>query len=63
MNENKDIQPKNSRNEWHGYHQWHHYNNLLMLRVMYKNDLEIGYEEYHDYRDIDSSSNVNYYIR
>ena len=64
MEKKKDIQPCNANNEWHGYHQWYHYNNLLMLRVMYKHDQEIGYEEYHDYKDINiSNSNVNFYIR
>lgn len=61
-----DKQPINDNFEWHGYHQWYSYNNSIMLRVMYKNDKEVGYEEYHD-SNVDSADStdsvVNFYIR
>jgi len=62
MNEIKkynDIEPINSKGQHHGYQQWYYRENKLKLylRGNYKNDEEIGYEEWFGGRKI------NFYIR
>ncbi len=54
----------NNKGGYHGYQEWYQYYTLndveikkLTLRNMYKNDLEIGYEEYHHIKE------TNFYIR
>ena len=55
----KDIEPKNSKDQYHGYQQWYYCDNnhKLYLRGNWKNDNEIGYEEWH------SNKRTNFYIR
>jgi hypothetical protein len=44
----QDIEPKNDKGEWHGYQEWYTYiNTILTLRGMYKNDIDLGYQERH----------------
>ena len=44
----KDIMPKNSKGEYHGYQERYNYNGKLTIRVVYKNGKEVGYEEWHE---------------
>lgn len=51
-----DIEPKNSKGDFHGYQEWY-YNNRLWVRCNYDRDEPIGYEDdHHKYM-------ANYYIR
>lgn len=48
---NKNILNFNAKREFHGYQELYNYQtNKLGLRVNYKNDNEIGYEENHRYK-------------
>jgi len=52
-----DINPLDSKGQSHGYQEWYNGNNILSYRGTYKNDQEIGYEEWH------STKSTNFYIR
>ena len=55
---NKDIMPINNKGKSHGYQQWYHNtDNSLKIRVVYKNGVEIGYEEWHNLLE------TNFYIK
>ena len=41
-----DIITINSKNQYHGYHEYYYYNGIG-YRANYKNNIKIGYEEYH----------------
>lgn len=44
----KDITNRNSKEQYHGYQAWYYdYDNKLYYRANYKNNMKIGYEEYH----------------
>lgn len=47
MGKKKDIRPKDSKGELHGYHEWYYINGNPYFRGFYKHGLEIGYEELH----------------
>ena len=59
MNKNKNIQPRNSKGQFHGYNELYYTNGNLWFRVFYKNDQEIGYEEMHS----PIYGKTNFYIR
>jgi hypothetical protein len=61
MEKKKDIEPCNSKDEWHGYQEWYYVDNSIKIRVMFKNDQEIGYEEYHSTHG--RKSITNFYIK
>ena len=42
----KDKIPTNSKDEYHGYHEWYDGDDIW-VRVVMKNGLDIGYEENH----------------
>ena len=46
MKVNKDIEPRNTKGEVHGYQERYH-NNKLYVRCNYKNGLGVGYYEWH----------------
>ena len=47
----KDIEPKNSKDQYHGYQEWYQeYSYALWYRGKWKNGLAIGYEEFHGIR-------------
>ena len=52
----REIENKNKKGQHHGYQQWYLFN-WLWLRVVYKHDEPIGYEEDHNKKI------TNYYIR
>jgi hypothetical protein len=56
MKENKDIESKNSKGEYHGYQEWCWGNGEIKCRGMAKNDKELGYFESHNY----NNSRINY---
>ena len=43
----KDIRNYNNKGQQHGYQEIYLYDDKLYYRTNYKNDKEIGYEEYH----------------
>lgn len=53
---NKEILQFNDKKQYHGYQEWY-YGDKLELRGVMKNDMEIGYEEWHEEKV------TNYYIR
>ena len=53
----KDINPINNNGQHHGYQEWYYVNYEIMLRGNYKNNIEIGYEEWHFH------GTTNYYIK
>ena len=42
----KDIDPTNLKGQLHGYQEWYD-DDKLVLRGHSKNDMDIGYQEYH----------------
>jgi len=54
---NEDIRNYNSNGQHHGYLELRDYNNVLIIRVNYKNDNEVGYEEWHMCKE------TSFYIR
>lgn len=62
---NKEIEPKNSKDKFHGYQEWYWDKDctLLWYRGKYKNGFEIGYEEYHSDGDICGCIEVSFSIR
>jgi len=42
----QDIENRNTKGYFHGYQEWYE-DSILTLRGMYKNDLEVVYEEFH----------------
>jgi len=46
---NKDIDPKNDKGQFHGYQEWYWFDNLW-LRIVMKNNMDVGYEENHHNR-------------
>ena len=46
-----NIEPRNSKNQYHGYQEWYCYDKLI-LKSNYKNDKPIGYGEYHTAKKI-----------
>jgi hypothetical protein len=52
----EDIEPKNQKNQFHGYQEWYSYEDIW-YRGIFKHGMEFGYEEYH--QDIET----NFYIR
>jgi len=53
----KTLAPINDNYQYHGYNERYDYQDVLRLRVMYKHDLEVGYEEWHEYKQ------TSFYIR
>ena len=49
INENSQ-QPRNSKNQWHGYHHWM-YDGKLWFRTMYYKSKESGYSENHQHNE------------
>jgi hypothetical protein len=43
----KDIDPTNLKGQLHGYQEWYSLDGKLVLRGHSKNDMDIGYQEYH----------------
>lgn len=54
---NNSIRHINDKDEHHGYLELRDYNHVLLIRVNYKNDNEVGYEEWH------LTKTTNFYIR
>lgn len=52
----KEIQNKNNQGDFHGYQEWY-YLDKLWLRVVYKHDEPVGYE------DDQHKKITNFYIR
>jgi hypothetical protein len=52
----KSIENINNKNQYHGYQEWY-WNNKLGYRGNYKNNIEIGYEEWHN------NTQTNFYIK
>ena len=46
MMNDKNIKNYNSKQQYHGYHEYY-YSDELGYRANYKNNIKIGYEEYH----------------
>ena len=53
---NKDVVNKNDKGGLYGYQERYN-NSILYFRGIYKNDLEVGYDEWH------SSKETEFYIR
>ena len=51
-----DIITQNSKGQHHGYQEFYYYNELG-YRANYKNNMKIGYEEYH------RTNKTTFYIR
>ena len=47
MKESKNITPKNANEEMHGYWEKYWGDDTLEYKCFYKNDIEVGYEEWH----------------
>jgi hypothetical protein len=54
---NKDINNYNIKGKRYGYHEWYGYDDKISLRCKYKNDIPMGYEEWH------LRQKTNFYIR
>lgn len=54
---NKNIINKDKNGNLYGYQERYNDNNKLLVRGNWKNDIEIGYEEYHYIKE------TNFYIR
>jgi len=54
---NKDIRPRNTKGQAHGYWEIYRYNGDLLFKCVYHNGKLIGYEEYYSYY-----SNKSYYL-
>ncbi len=52
----KEIKTKNYKGQFHGYQEWYLVGRIR-LRCIMKHDVEIGYEEWHEWDE------TNYYIR
>lgn len=52
----KEIKTKNYKGQLHGYQEWYLVGRIR-LRCIMKHDVEIGYEEWHEWDE------TNYYIR
>ena len=63
MKSKKDIINRNSKGQYHGYHEYYYgyheyyYYNGIGYRANYKNNNEIGYEELHYFK------RTNFHIR
>lgn len=57
MKKPKDIDPKNSKGDLHGYQEWYDWDNKLWIRGYRKHGDLIGYQEYHQYEQ------TEFYIR
>lgn len=53
----KDIDPTNLKGQLHGYQEWYSLDDKLGYRGNYKNNREIGYEEWHN------NTQTNFYIK
>ena len=53
----KSIRHINDKDEHHGYLELRNYDNILLIRVNFKNDNEVGYEEWHNVK------RTSFYIR
>jgi hypothetical protein len=42
----EEIESRNDKGDYHGYQQWYD-KGMLTLRGTMKNNLEVGYEEFH----------------
>jgi len=60
---NKDIDNHNAKGDLHGYNEWYNVDGSLRIRTNWKNDKEIGYEEFHGYHRLYNNKQTNYYIR
>jgi len=56
MSKNKDIDPTDKNDRYHGYQQWY-WHGKLWLRCNWVHGLVIGYEENHNFKE------TSYYIR
>ena len=65
MKNNKEIEPKNSKDEFHGYQEWYWDKDctLLWYRGKYRNGIEIGYEECHSDNHAHTYSEASFFIR
>ena len=43
----KDIRNTNSKGKFHGCQEWYNVDGKLAYRGNYKNNIDIGYQEYH----------------
>jgi hypothetical protein len=55
----KDIRNTNSKRQYHGYHEWYNSSGELAYRGNYKNNIDIGYQEYH----LKSIKQTHFHIR
>jgi hypothetical protein len=54
----KDIRPRNSKGQLHGYQEWYASTGEIQLRGISKNGDDIGYQEFHS-----NIQETEYYIR
>jgi hypothetical protein len=47
----QNIEPKNQKNKYHGYHQWGYTDGGLIFRTTYKNGENISYSEWHGMKE------------
>ena len=52
----KEVKNYSDIGQYHGYQEWYKYGELV-IRANYKNDNEVGYEEWHYFK------RTNFYIR
>ena len=53
----KEIKSVDTKGKLHGYQEWYSIYGKIRLRCIMKHDVEIGYEEWHDWDE------TNYYIK
>jgi hypothetical protein len=55
----KDIRNTNSKGKFHGCQEWYNSSGELAYRGNYKNNIDIGYQEYH----LKSIKQTHFHIR
>ncbi len=55
MTYKEDIEPRNSKGQKHGYHEYYEQDGKIWLRAIYKNGVVVGYREVHDAITIDKA--------
>jgi hypothetical protein len=53
----QEIRNYNQKNQFHGYQEWCYEDGNIRFRCIYKNGLEVGYEEWHN------NQQTNFHIR
>jgi antitoxin component YwqK of YwqJK toxin-antitoxin module len=59
----KDIEPRNNKEQAHGYWEIYYYNGDLWYKIFYHNGKKVGYEEwYHWNNSNDNVTRKTYYL-